>query len=293
MDPRRVVFVLGLAIAIAVAHSTIACDSSERKVEADMTVFANGPDDIDTSTGVGFVHAYQAALCALNKRCHAAMFPDGPECPDLVPSPSDEQARRMQLDSQAAAVCLSSLGSLSCDDINLVTHRDPSLLEELCGSKVLFGASAVGETCFSVWDCENAAYCDPTNGCPGTCVPKIPCGEAYCTLEEFCNSQDECEAWHVEGTECGTAGRCLRGLFCESGVCTVGLGVNEPCGVAPGCREGLVCGPAYVCVKPTYGVAEGAPCGNNLICDNGLDCPPTEHFCQPATSAKPDTSDCQ
>jgi hypothetical protein len=145
-------------------------------------------------------------------------------------------------------------------------------------------------TCSTDFECVDGTYCDPSNGCPGTCQPEgTSCTADYmCASNEFCDTSydwdngetvNRCDKTTREGEYCGDPdldmNSCEKGLECTleeggdfTGYCAqpvltvVGSGrlcVEASDSTARYCEDGLVCTSVPKDADPTVFVRHCSP----------------------------------
>jgi len=285
-----------VGLALLLAFFLVACDTPDDEHQS-IAVGASGVSEDPASNITSFANAYPEELCKLNQRCDLALFSSNIDiCKQQIPMPSSvSESTGILFSKSAAQACFDFLRNFDCVDAHLIARRDPSLLTEYCG-EVIVGTTAVGDRCYSAFECVGGSACD-LHACPGTCVVALrPSACGFCKEDEYCDDAElMCKSVKEAGDVCNARSECRYGLRCYEGTCVVGGMDGAPCAPAP-CAEGWACveGQNRTCERFIFGQQEGEYCGGVTLCGNDLTCDFNTSTCVRAETPRiPDRIQCE
>lgn len=211
------------------------------------------------SIAVEDVHTLRAdATCLGLTACHATSVIEqrlGADCTAAL----EHQIRQLYGDAVDEAIAEGRVlydpdAAWRCVQGTLAAPCDLFETEPACG-RVYAGLAALGEPCVLDLECEGAAWCDASDGCPGRCREARSPGSG-CTADRQCSGLASCrlgscqerrridDLCSPDGAECIGILSCSRAApdhpatFCRNPFS--GLGPGERCRPA-GCQGGLYC----------------------------------------------------
>ena len=155
------------------------------------------------------------------------------------------------------ACCVGEASFGACED-GLNERPEPN--SGFCGGSILGiqssgvcqAASALGEACGPLFQCEEGLFCDPfagftcvdSGGVDDACGPLVPCEDGLqCTLGLRCSEEPA-----QNGQKCDLTAPCAEGLFCQAGSqrCRELKRPGEGCSAFNPCIDGASCDPCLV-----------------------------------------------
>ncbi len=191
-----------------------------------------------TAAGATFASMDIAAICELGSTCCSASSFDRDlaRCTSFFDqimglsgelegvTPAFVAGPNVTVDDEAAAVCLSGIKALGCNDITAASYR---ATVQACFS-VYAGRLGAGSPCLAAVECAPGHFCEE-----GVCAPLRAQGDAC-----------------IRNDECSYRGASANGRTCNvnTGMCDIVRPDGQPCSVGFECASGLCDG---VCLQST------------------------------------------